>query len=123
MTNPLQPPTSEVEYEAVGLQDLGGQQAGVIQLAAEKAALKCQLRQLDADFAVRPTALPPPSVRPILLSIVLPLLVSEGTGQPKLGSTFGPELWAEFLCSVVASRSALAHKFQSKAGVTLAFAA
>ncbi len=54
MTAPSQPPSSEVEYEAAALQDGAGQQAGVTQLAAEKAALKRQLRQLDADFAVPP---------------------------------------------------------------------
>lgn len=43
----LQAPSAEVQYDAVGDVPTAG-----AQLAAEKAALKRQLRQLDADFEV-----------------------------------------------------------------------
>ena len=47
----MQVPTAEVQYKACKPR-AAGHEAVVAQLAAEKAALKRQLRQLDADFEV-----------------------------------------------------------------------
>lgn len=49
----LQEPSREVQYDAVHAAAAGGVPTAAAQLAAEKAALKQQLRQLDTDFEVR----------------------------------------------------------------------
>ncbi len=49
----LQEPSREVQYDAVHAAAAGFVPTAAAQLAAEKAALKQQLRQLDTDFEVR----------------------------------------------------------------------